>query len=445
MLPKSLLQFIILLSILNGYCFAIKTDEIKETLLKELKSKTNSSDIQETLVKFIKKAEDKDGTIKPLKIIHEFIDDPFKVEDFNITKENGFTEIVANFTDLEMYGLRDLKVNKLRLDLGEMKINIEMSIPLVRMIGQYSMDGKVTFFPINGNGQFWFNITELKMFGLISLKRNEKNQLQVSDIKLDADSEDLSLHFDNLLGGGSLSTFSNTILNELSGLMFERITASITSELSKDLTLYVDKQLQNVKLDVVNQSESLFDDYILMARKVIIDQGFDPFVLPNRTEKIGNNFLYYLLNGEISIYDGEVRGLSSLKRTGDVIVTYENDSIAFEGSFGFDDLLSKYSWSGQFMDLNNSGGSTITIKQIVGYIKIRQPLRKNTNPVVEELKILKLNNMWVDVTGLGKWDFVLEIIVNLISNTFKKTLMDLISGPTKNAINENFQNLTVTW
>lgn len=190
------------------------------------------------------------------------------------------------------------------------------------------------------------------MFGLISLKRNEKNQLQVSDIKLDADSEDLSLHFDNLLGGGSLSSFSNTILNEMSGLMFERVTGSITSELSKDLTLYVDKQLQNVKLDVVNRSESLFDDYILIARKVVKDQGFDPFVLPNKTEKIGNNFLYYLLNGEISIFDGEVRGLSSLKRTGDVIVTYENDSIAFEGSFGFNDLLSKYSWKGQFMDLS---------------------------------------------------------------------------------------------
>ena len=66
---------------------------------------------------------------------------------------------------------------------------------------------------------------------------------------------------------------------------------------------------------------------------------------------------------------------------------------------------------------------------------------------MEELKILKINSMWVDVTGLGKWDFVLEIIVNLISNTFKKTLMDLISGPLKTSVNNEFanQNLTVTW
>lgn len=53
--------------------------------------------------------------------------------------------------------------------------------------------------------------------------------------------------------------------------------------------------------------------------------------------------------------------------------------------------------------------------------------------------------MWVDVTGLGKWDFVLEIIVNLISSTFKKTLMDLISGPLKTSVNNEFQNLNVTW
>lgn len=190
-----------------------------------------------------------------------------------------------------------------------MKINIEMSIPLVRMVGNYSMDGKVTFFSINGNGSFWFNITELRMSGLLSLKRNDKNQLHVSDVKLDAESEDLSLHFENLLGGGSLSSLSNTILNELSGLMFEHITNSITSEISKDLTEYVDKQLQNVKLDVINRSESLFDDYIDLARKAIREKGFDPFVLPNRTEKIGNNFLYYLLNGEISLYDGEIKGL----------------------------------------------------------------------------------------------------------------------------------------
>lgn len=265
-----------------------------------------------------------------------------------MTKDNGFTNFVANFTNLELFGLRNLKVHKIKLDLGEMKINIEMSIPLVRMIGNYSIDGKVTFFPITGSGSFWFNITELKMFSLLSLKRNDKNQLQVADIKLDADSDDLSLNFDNILGG----EWTNTILNELSGLMFERITASITSELSKDLTIYVDKQLQNVKLDVVNRSESLFDDYISLAQKVIKEKGFDPFVLPNKTEKIGNSFLSYLLNGEISIFDGEIRGLSSLKRTGDVIVTYENDSIAFEANFGFEDLLSKYSWKGQFMDLS---------------------------------------------------------------------------------------------
>ena len=228
----------------------------------------------------MRKAEDEDAILRPIKIIHDFIDDPFKVEDFNITKENGFTEIMANFTKLQLTGLRNLKVHKVKLDLGEMKINIEMSIPLVRMIGDYSIDGKVTFFPIMGNGNFWFNITELKLNGLVSLKRNSKNQLQVDDIKLDADSEDLSLNFENLLGGGGLSTLSNTILNELSGLMFERITNSITSELSKDLTNYVDKQLQNVKLDVVNRSESLFDDYIHSAQKVIKEKGFDPFILP---------------------------------------------------------------------------------------------------------------------------------------------------------------------
>lgn len=81
------------------------------------------------------------GVIKPIKIIHDFIDDPFKVEDFNVTKENGFTEIQANFTELEMTGLRDLKVHKVKLDLGELKINIEMSIPLVRIVGIYSIDG----------------------------------------------------------------------------------------------------------------------------------------------------------------------------------------------------------------------------------------------------------------------------------------------------------------
>ena len=59
---------------------------------------------------------------------------------------------------------------------------------------------------------------------------------------------------------------------------------------------------------------------------------------------------------------------------------------------------------------------------------------------------MKLNNPWVDVNGLGKWDFVLEIFVNLIGNTFKKTLMDLISGPLKAAVNNEFQNLTaISW
>lgn len=129
--------------------------EIKQTILKEFKSKTNNTNFEDTLFKLLRKAEDEDGVVRPVRIIHDFIDDPFKVENFNITKENGFTDFVANFTNLELTGLRNLKVHKVKLDLGETKINIEMSIPLVRMTGLYSIDGKVTFFPLSGEGNFW--------------------------------------------------------------------------------------------------------------------------------------------------------------------------------------------------------------------------------------------------------------------------------------------------
>ena len=80
-----------------------------------------------------------------------------------------------------------------------------------------------------------------------------------------------------------------------------------------------------------------------------------------------------------------------------------------------------------------------------GYIKVRQPLKRNSHPIVEHLSIERLGNVWVDVTGLGKWDFILQILINLVTNTFKNTFIHLVDGPGKEAVQKEFNNLTIDW
>jgi len=66
-------------------------------------------------------------------------------------------------------------------------------------------------------------------------------------------------------------------------------------------------------------------------------------------------------------------------------------------------------------------------------------------PKIDVFKIEQIKHLWIDVDGLGSWDFILEIIMNLVSNAFKLSLANAISGPVTHAIQQEINNMPISF
>lgn len=59
---------------------------------------------------------------------------------------------------------------------------------------------------------------------------------------------------------------------------------------------------------------------IALAAKKMRDDGMDPFVVPDSTHTIQRGM-------DVNIYDGRVEGLSTIHRSGDIVLNFENGTI----------------------------------------------------------------------------------------------------------------------
>lgn len=382
----------------------LEENELRQAIVEQLEKHTDEQ-FRDQIKMLLRQSQNESGYVDPSILLRDYVADPLPVESFDVNKRSAFNRFEANFSRLSLFGLRQLQITQFQAELGTLQASIQLHVPNVRLQGQYSIDGKFTFLPLTGSGQFWFNITSLRAVAWLRLEPIDENnrtitnrtgsgedgaqvtdgpidtssfstitqkesteptdridaestvkppfqRLRVAEVRVDAEANDLQLHFENLLGGGGWGALSNTLLNELSGLMFERVKQGLADEAERNIGQYLDAQLGQARLQLITSgSNTLLDRYLDSAREAIRNNSLDPFMLPNRTESIGHPLLHLLLNGRLDLFDGRVRGLSTLRRTGDVLFTYEPGSVAFEAGFGFDNLSAQYSWQVNLMDM----------------------------------------------------------------------------------------------
>lgn len=75
------------------------------------------------------------------------------------------------------------------------------------------------------------------------------------------------------------------------------------------------------------------------------------------------------------------------------------------------------------------------------FVKLRQGLKRGDKPLLDSFEVQGYRNIWIDLTGLGTLDFVIELVVNLVTNAFKGTIANAMSGPIRNALQSQLNEL----
>jgi hypothetical protein len=399
--------------------------------------------LNEQFKEILKSAERPDGVIDPLNLVNGYLRDPMAISDFSASEDGAFAKFDTSFTNMSMKGLKTLDLSSMRFNLGLMQAQTVLTIPALRLDGQYKVDGKLVLVPVNGKGNFHMDVEGLKMVANAELKRKPvTEELHVGEMTLDLTSDDIHVQFDNLMGGRRWSKLSNSILNQIAHLVFDHIKQSLLAELQTDVQTYLDTKLPEIPTEFVHKrSASLFDDIMDKVREELVDAKLDPIDLPDQREAFSHDLGFVKATGEAKLYNGILTGLSTLVRTGDVIADYTNHSVTLEANMGFQNLTGSYDWRLRLFGGGPGGLATLNVNQISCFVKLRQGLRRGARPVIDEFKINGIKTIYVDITGLGTWDFIFEFIFNLVSNAFKNVLAWQISDPIKEALQHQLDQL----
>ncbi|XP_054169084.1 uncharacterized protein LOC128966257 [Oppia nitens] len=425
-------------------------DELIELLnLLDMDSKEQNIRIEEFLERaenILKRAEDPSGNLNPAMIVNEFLPDPMPMKNLNFSEEGGWgTYTELNLKNMSIHGFKQLKISNISFNLGHIQLTVQMDLPIISLQGVYDIDGKMAFVPLYGDGRFWMNVSNIEFNAYGSLEPVADGTIRIKDIVMDVYSDAIELDMENLMGGGVMGGIGNSLVNQISDLIFTNIKHNMMDELSAHVKKMINSQLAHLPLGFVHKnSTNIFDSLLQRAVHTLNDTGVDPLPLPPLTDKFSYDLMLFKLKGELKVYDGYLNGLSSLVRTGDIITTYSNNEVVFEASMGFTNLTGGYNWKTSVLGGGPSGSSSLTISGISCYLQLKQGLHRGAKPTISSFRIDKIKHLWIDVNGLGSWDFILELIMNVVSNAFKLSLANAIGGPVTDAIQKELNQLPIS-
>lgn len=85
------------------------------------------------------------------------------------------------------------------------------------------------------------------------------------------------------------------------------------------------------------------------------------------------------------------------------------------------------------------------IRKVSAYVRVRQQLKRGSVPKLERVRVEEIDHVWVGLQGLGIWDHLLEMIVNLVSNVFRMSIANLITSTVAKVLQEALERANVSF
>lgn len=155
--------------------------------------------------------------------LERYLQDPLPVPEFNISTRSPLVTVRGRFWELQLHGLSATRLERATANLTGQTVELATLTDLVSLRGQYVVSGDFAFVAIRGNGTFWMNATNAVASARAELERGPGGGPWVREVSAKLDVDDIQLHMENLMGGGRWSTFSNSLLNQISGNVFKQV------------------------------------------------------------------------------------------------------------------------------------------------------------------------------------------------------------------------------
>merc|ERR1711887_440538 len=189
-------------------------------------------------------------------------------------------------------------------------------------------------------------------------------------------------------------------------------------------------------VDVHNGNANEYADEILKNLRVrILNKGLDPLILPVKSFEFSKKVLLVEVRGSAKVYDGYLKGLSTIHRTGLADMTTNATHVRVRATIGVNDLYGSYKASAKFMNLGPSFGLNLAMESVGITFEVVQATQKGSRPHLLSFAIVDLGEITTEIDGnLGILDFFLNKFNNFVVNLLKDFVVTALEFPLKKLV-----------
>merc|ERR1712002_1383227 len=135
--------------------------------------------------------------------------------------------------------------------------------------------------------------------------------------------------------------------------------------------------LTAVSAGVIDGNANEYADEILKNLRVrIVNKGLDPLILPVKSFEFSKKILLVEVRGSAKVYDGYLKGLSSLHRTGLASMSTNETHVKVRATIGVNDLVGSYKAAAKFMNFGPQFNILLGMESVGVAFEVVQPIQK---------------------------------------------------------------------
>ncbi|XP_042241199.1 uncharacterized protein LOC121878847 [Homarus americanus] len=178
---------------------------------------------------------------------------------------------------------------------------------------------------------------------------------------------------------------------------------------------------------------------------LIVENGLDPGPLPNSSVGFSDVILGVTWHGEAAVYDGWLRGIASIFRSGDANFLRDGNGIinGISSGMGLGEMKGHYTCLAKFMDLGPIAEITVDVNGAKVYFEAALD-RTTCRFHVSIMEVTKIGHINIDIKGLGPLNWIFEIVANLVVNIVKIFIKDTIEVSIQDLTNQILESIDLS-
>ncbi|XP_046393894.1 uncharacterized protein LOC124161558 isoform X1 [Ischnura elegans] len=186
------------------------------------------------------------------------------------------------------------------------------------------------------------------------------------------------------------------------------------------------------------------DRMLKNASQYLLDNGFEPMKLPDIVKPFSFKDLVGIeWHGELDLNHGWLQDLSTIFRSGDVTVEYQDMKMLIKAQLGFKDLVFDYDFVAKFMDLSKKGEADGKAAGVLIAFSALVDL-SNETIALQDFAISHVSDTEVEFTGMGTiGDFVLDAMTKVVIDVFDDEIIKAVETEARKAIEDALANMDI--